>query len=499
MPEENIRYAGFPSAVMYEQAVTGKSVKKKPVQHLLWGDWLTLKGGTKGDWLEVHARAENGWIHKDSIQTERLLEITFVDIGQGDGCLISTPKDAHMLVDAGESDNMYRFLRWKFAGFDKEFKFESIIITHPDADHYFGFDRLFGDLPHLRFGTIYHNGIVERNAKSKEEVLGRTGKDGKTKYLLEPVRDKDTLLSLLEKEELIKKRQYATMLKKALDTGRVDNISMLSAIDKYLPGYGPENPISIEVLGPVPEPDMEGTPRLRWFGNVAKTKNGHSIILRLRYGRTSILLGGDLNIPAEHFLLSHYAGLECPPKTSEIENQLIESARRTFESEVTKSCHHGSGDFTDLFLDAINPLATVISSGDEESYSHPRSDALGAIGRHSRSGRPLIFSTELARSAKEIIKHPAVLREKAKELEKAVEEAKDEDAKKKAKAKYDEFVEKQFQRSIAVYGAINLRTDGNDVVIAQKIESPRSKDKKWDIYALKRDPSGVLRYEPESD
>jgi hypothetical protein len=98
-----------------------------------------------------------------------------------------------------------------------------------------------------------------------------------------------------------------------------------------------------------------------------------------------------------------------------------------------------------------------------------------------------------------MIKHPTVLRVKAKELEKAVEEAKDEDAKKKAKAKYDEFVEKQFQRSIAVYGAINLRTDGNDVVIAQKIESPRSKDKKWDIYVLRRDPSGVLRYEPEYD
>jgi hypothetical protein len=42
-------------------------------------------------------------------------------------------------------------------------------------------------------------------------------------------------------------------------------------------------------------------------------------------------------------------------------------------------------------------------------------------------------------------------------------------------------------RSIATYGAINLRTDGTKVVLAYKLEE-RSKTEEWDIYTL--EPQG---------
>jgi hypothetical protein len=64
----------------------------------------------------------------------------------------------------------------------------------------------------------------------------------------------------------------------------------------------------------------------------------------------------------------------------------------------------------------VDATVTVLSSGDNEPYSHPRPDALGALGKHGRGLRPLIFSTELARSAKENIKHPYQLRAKIKKL-----------------------------------------------------------------------------------
>jgi beta-lactamase superfamily II metal-dependent hydrolase len=483
---EDVRFAGFPSAVVYEQPVEGKKVGNKPVQHLLWGDWLKLKGPVRGDWLEIRARGVDGWIHKDFIRKERLLEIIFVDIGQGDGCLIVTPEDKQIIVDAGQTDNMFRFLNWRFGQFKKEFTFESAIITHPDSDHYQGFKQLF-DEPNVRFKTIFHNGIVERGAAAGADSLGRIDKAGKEQYLLDIVSDRDTL------DEVLSKKTYTVMLKKALDSGRVDGIQMLSAINGHLPGYGPDKSLSIKVLGPVPEPTPRGNLRLRWFGDIGKTKNGHSIILRLQYGNVSVLLGGDLNSEAEYFLLEHYTGFTSPPKIDS-EKSFIELARKTFESDVVKSCHHGSSDFTTLFLQAINPIATVISSGDNEPYSHPRSDTLGTIGRHSRGGRPLIFSTELARSAKENIKNPRLLREKMRELQKAVDEAKSKGAKQKAQKAFDGLVNK-IERSIAVYGAINLRTDGKDVVIAQKIESPRRKDKKWDIYVLKHQGDGCLQYE----
>ena len=130
------------------------------------------------------------------------------------------------------------------------------------------------------------------------------------------------------------------------------------------------------------------------------------------------------------------------------------------------------------FLSALNPIATVISSGDNEPYSHPRSDALGGIGRYSRGVRPLIFSTELARSADEAITHPYFLRQEFMKIKEEIEKTTGdtpEVQKKKEELdkKYLALVEK-INRSIAVYGAINLRTDGHKVVMAQKIERSRA-------------------------
>jgi hypothetical protein len=52
----------------------------------------------------------------------------------------------------------------------------------------------------------------------------------------------------------------------------------------------------------------------------------------------------------------------------------------------------------------------------------------------------------------------------------------------------------QLERSIAIYGMINLRTDGNKAIVAQKLEKPRSNAEKWDIHQLEPGPDGLLRY-----
>ncbi len=490
MADPQTAFAGYPSAVLFKQP---EAVKKNlvPVQHLLWGDWLLLTGDSQGTWVEVKARGVKGWMHKSDVQKERLLEVTFVDIGQGDGTLICTPDDKHLILDAGQGDNMFRFLRWRFGEFLKPFEFEAAIISHPDADHYAGFDPIF-EVPTLKFSTIYHNGIIERAAASATKGLGEVKKDGNERYLVDVVRDQVELKTLLDQPATIKGKKYPTMLKKAVDSGRVADVRSLSVEVKFLPGYEADKDLQIAVLGPVVEPDAAGAPRLRWFGDVGKTKNGHSVVLRLKYKQVSVLLGGDLNIPSEHLLLGHHTGLASPPAAAD-EETLVNAARNVFECDVAKACHHGSADFTDLFLRSVNPIATVISSGDDEPHSHPRAESLGGIGRHSRGDRPLIFSTELARSAPETIKHPFVLRKQIDELRTQIDETTDAEAKKKAQAKLDKLLTDVLDRSVAVYGAINLRTDGDRVVIAQKIERAKGKDKKWDIYSLERE-NGELRY-----
>ena len=62
-------------------------------------------------------------MHKDYVRDELLLGFTLVDVGQGDGCIITTPEDQQIIVDAGQDDNMFRFLRWRFGQFKGKFTF----------------------------------------------------------------------------------------------------------------------------------------------------------------------------------------------------------------------------------------------------------------------------------------------------------------------------------------------------------------------------------------
>ena len=212
----------------------------------------------------------------------------------------------------------------------------------------------------------------------------------------------------------------------------------------------------LEVIGPVVK-KLDKKDALPVLGsNKGKTKNGHSIILKLTIGNLKVLLGGDLNSLSEDYLFQSFTGynveelkrLVKDPKSTASEKKkalkdielAIDKMRNTFEVDIAKSCHHGSSDFTIDFLKALNPIATIISSGDEESHSHPRHDTLGTIGKHSRGSRSLIFSTELARSSKEFIELSDLSPTKKKE------------------------------RVVTTYGMINVRSDGEKVIITQKLE-----------------------------
>jgi ABC-type nitrate/sulfonate/bicarbonate transport system substrate-binding protein len=148
---------------------------------------------------------------------------------------------------------------------------------------------------------------------------------------------------------------------------------------------------------------------------------------------------------------------------------------------------------------AVNPIATVVSSGDNEPHGHPRPDTLGIIGKYGRGSRPLIFSTELARSTKEIIKHPNVVRAELRATLAANEAIlNDAAAKTAAKTKAKKAIQnalKIIERSVANYGMINLRTDGTNVLLAQRLETQRSKKARWDIHLLEPDQNKRLKYQ----
>jgi beta-lactamase superfamily II metal-dependent hydrolase len=483
-----IRCATYPAAPLF-----ASSTGKKAVGQLLWGDYVKITGAKRAGRYPVRSR-KDGWVDERSLQKERLLEIVFVDIGQGDGALLVTPDDHKMLIDAGAGDNMFRFLRWRFGKFQRSVKFSTVVISHGDQDHWGGFGQIFSE-PNLSFGTVYHNGLVER-AGAKSASLGPRRTSGGADFVTGIVADTDDLRRLVRSPAKVGKKKYAAMFKALLESGRVGSVRSLGRTadrPRFLPGFGSNNALSIEVLGPIIEP-IGTTPALRWLGDVGKTKNGHSVVLKLRYRGVSILLGGDLNTPAEDVLLSTHTGLRSPAVGPQAELAMITAARRVFQSDFAKACHHGSADFSSVFLSSINPIATIVSSGDEESYAHPRPDALGAYGLAGRGERPLIFSTELFRSSAERIKYPNRFR---KEILGIVDEMLRAQASgnRKSSATQRKRLEDHIgdlDRSVAVYGAINLRTDGRRVLMAYRIERPTRPDKKWDLYTFEPGPTGGL-------
>ena len=105
------------------------------------------------------------------------------------------------------------------------------------------------------------------------------------------------------------------------------------------------------------------------------------MVFRLSYGGFSYFFAGDLNDEASrHLVKEHNAG------------------RLNLLSEVFKVPHHGSADFSGALLQAVSPLVSVVSSGDENAryeFIHPRATLIGALGKWSRVEEPLVFVTEM--------------------------------------------------------------------------------------------------------
>ena len=256
----------------------------------------------------------------------------------------------------------------------------------------------------------------------------------------------------------------------------------------WMPGFAPSEGrgYSIQVLGPVVEPDDQGAPRLRKLKSFGETKNGHSALLKLTHGGFSVLFGGDLNEPAEQFLLQHYTGCSSFPKAGTPDHaQMIEDAKPTFRAEVMKSCHHGSERVTDAFLAAVNPAAFIISSGDAEGHVHPRPDLLGRLGGFGRGGAPVILSTELQRSSRSM-EDPKVVDALLADIDKLAAGA-TQDQINKLKAG----VRKLGRSNVEVYGAIYLKTDGKRLITDFKIESG-SELEKWFYFRYRVNPNGEL-------
>lgn len=224
------------------------------------------------------------------------LTVAFLDIGQGDAIFIEAPNGNQVLVDAGPNSKVLSELSKVMPWYDKTI--DMIVITNPDKDHIGGFI----------------------------DVLKRY----KVSRSLEPGTENKTLTNI-ELHSMIKDQSLATT------TARRGQKVVLDE----------RAGVVLEIL--FPDRDVS-----------EETSNDGSIVMRLVYGESEVMLTGDSTIKVEKEILAYGA--------------------ENLQSDILKVGHHGSKTSTsEEFVKALNPQYAVISLGKENKYGHPSEETLATL------------------------------------------------------------------------------------------------------------------------
>lgn len=402
--------------------VSVDSIELNDWTYLLWGDRVkVLDTDEDNHTVKVYARGGTGWIPESALGGEPLLELYFIDVGQGDGILIVTPEGHHLMIDGGHrrayqqtKKSAADFVDWKF---HKDYltedqrsdaakntvRLDAMIASHADVDHYGGLRDLIDrkiELQEDELETVditveafYHPGLSPQTTGPEE--LGPKSNDRFVSLLTDRASAQEGIKPNpvnAPKLRGIWRDFIKVVVAQKTKAGDPTPITRLSHKTDFLSGFeaGGDSAVTIQVLAPI-EKEENGGPALQDLGNEGENKNAHSVALRLDYGDRRFLLAGDLNDMSQKEIMDHYG--------PEFGNE--------WGVDVAKACHHGSHHVDFDFLKGVGALSTVFSSGDANTYDHPRAWVLGAA---ALSGRviedpdlprlkaPLVYSTEVARS-----------------------------------------------------------------------------------------------------
>jgi len=116
------------------------------------------------------------------LHIERELQVTFLNVGQGDAILIQTPEGRQVLIDGGPDRSVLRQLPRFMGPLDRSI--DLVIATHPDKDHIAGLADVFARYqvsafmdPEVANDTSYAQALTYAAANEKEitELAARRG------------------------------------------------------------------------------------------------------------------------------------------------------------------------------------------------------------------------------------------------------------------------------------------------------------------------------------
>lgn len=110
-------------------------------------------------------------LEKES-QADGLLEVHFIDVGQGDAIWIKGPQDQNVLIDAG--GNRYGDKVVEYLSNHGVTHLSAVVGTHPHEDHIGGLDRV---IDHFEVEKVYMPKVLH-NTKTFEDVLDAVDRKG---------------------------------------------------------------------------------------------------------------------------------------------------------------------------------------------------------------------------------------------------------------------------------------------------------------------------------
>ncbi|MFC9710431.1 ComEC/Rec2 family competence protein [Paenibacillus sp. NPDC056933] len=282
--------------------------------------------------------------------------VQFLDIGQGDSTLITTPGGKHILVDGGgtvrfgKPDQSWRTRRDPYEVGAKVVvpllkkrgihRLDAMIVTHADQDHAGGLQAVLEQIPVERF---MFNGTT-------------SGTDN---------------------------------FEKLLDTA-IEKEIPLYAIRQGM-SYAPDGETNLHFVYPDLEKEVETGERLP----VSEHQNHDSVVFLLDMAGASLMFTGDMDAAAEQNLLymiqdgslaasfgQHDANNVLAADIS-IQEMLSPHSQENHEDmmpvsiDVLKVAHHGSKtSSTEAWLRYWNARTAVISAGANNTYGHPNPGVL---------------------------------------------------------------------------------------------------------------------------
>ncbi|MEY2702946.1 MAG: hypothetical protein RLY43_1584 [Bacteroidota bacterium] len=140
--------------------------------------------------------ALTGWWQIHNNQNTGQLQVSFLDVGQGDAIFIEAPNKIQMIIDTGPNAQILQSLNEKISFFDTHI--DIVALTHPDLDHIGGTVDLFNS---YKIGQILYATSSKQNEYIEEianlQVSKREVKEGDV-IMLDS--DKNIFLEILHPE-----------------------------------------------------------------------------------------------------------------------------------------------------------------------------------------------------------------------------------------------------------------------------------------------------------